>query len=484
MDINTLGEMFSKIFNRKELEKMARDMGFLKRLRDIHPLEFVLSVVACAIGDETRSIACARRLFYGVSGHMPEESSYYDRFNREAAEFMKHLFLKAQERCTAKERQDLVEALGGSGILDILAADSTQITLPESAAWAFPSTSEYHGGIKITATLSILFQKVKRIEITDAVTHDRRALKLDRWLHGVLLLLDLGYFDHKLFADIERRGGFFISRLKENSFPVVEKIRSGLGQIHLGEVLDGDLPYRTTVDVDASFKVSGQEPRSFRVLRIPVLVEDEYGRSYRDYVWFVTNVPAQLFSSEAISILYRYRWEIGVSSQGHIIQSVKVRPRLTDQGLVAWEAPWRESKTVKPSDNILRKEDEQSTRLQRIVNADVASLHANPVAETVYNVRKQQGPCEMGLIRRLSPAGYQRRHGAKDYVSTGEALGVRRRKLVEEACPITVSGKWVCRHQGDGSGRSTFDRRAAKHVGREGPGPVGIPFVQSEAGVR
>jgi hypothetical protein len=46
---------------------------------------------------------------------------------------------------------------------------------------------------------------------------------------------------------------------------------------------------------------------------------------------------------------------IGVSSQGHINQSVKVRPRLEDSSLVAWEAPWRESKTAKPSDNILEK---------------------------------------------------------------------------------------------------------------------------------
>ena len=74
--------------------------------------------------------------------------------------------------------------------------------------------------------------------------------------------------------------------------------------------------------------------------------------------------------------VYCQRGEIGVSSQGHIIQSVKVRPRLKDSGLVAGEAPWRESKTVEPSDNMLRKEYAQRTRLQRAVNADVASLHA------------------------------------------------------------------------------------------------------------
>jgi hypothetical protein len=118
------------------------------------------------------------------------------------------------------------------------------------------------------------------------------------------------------------------------------------------------------------------------------------------------------------------------------------------------------------------------------VNADVASLHGIPVAEPVYYARRQQGPTETSPIRRLSPAGYQRWHVAKDYVSTGEALGVRRRNLVEETDPITSSGKWIRRRQGDGLGCSTVDRCAAKHTSRKGPRPVVTPFVDREAGAR
>ena len=53
---------------------------------------------------------------------------------------------------------------------------------------------------------------------------------------------------------------------------------------------------------------------------------------------------------------YRRRWLVGVSGEGHIVQSVEVRSRSRDSGLVAWEAPWRESKTVKPSDHVLKLE--------------------------------------------------------------------------------------------------------------------------------
>jgi transposase len=53
--------------------------------------------------------------------------------------------------------------------------------------------------------------------------------------------------------------------------------------------------------------------------------------------------------------LYKLRWRIGVSSEGHTVMSVKVRPELKDSGFEAREAPWRESKTAEPSDNMLER---------------------------------------------------------------------------------------------------------------------------------
>jgi hypothetical protein len=117
---------------------------------------------------------------------------------------------------------------------------------------------------------------------------------------------------------------------------------------------------------------------------------------------------ARELTTDEIRIAYGHRWPVGVSSQGSLTQSVQVRPRRTDSGLVAREAPGRESKPVKPSDNTLCKESAQRSRLQRAVNAAVASLHATPVAEPLYYVRRQQGPGETSPQRRSSPAGYQR----------------------------------------------------------------------------
>ncbi len=187
---------------------------------------------------------------------------------------------------------------------------------------------------------------------------------------------------------------------------------------------------------------------------------------------------------QTIGDIYKERWKIGVSSQGHITKSVKVRPGIRDSHPVAWEVPLREIKMVKPSDNVFSKENMQHSRLQRTVNVDVASLHVNPVAETVDYVQRQQELTEKNLKRQFSPAGYQRWHGVNGYVETGEALDIRRRNPVEEAVPITLNGKWSSRYQGGGSGCSTNDRRAVKRASRKGPGPMRNPYVQREVVAR
>ena len=175
-----------------------------------------------------------------------------------------------------------------------------------------------------------------------------------------------------------------------------------------------------------------------------------------------------------VTRMSRFTTKQGAFSQGSAFKSTKSRVR-GDLSARFCEGP--EVKFLRATRQYV-----QLTRLQRAVNADVASLHANPEAETVDNARKQQEPTETSPMRWLSPAGYQRRHGGKVNVSTGEALGIRRRNLAEEMTAITVSGK--CRHrcQGGGSGRTTVDGRAAKRARREGPAPVSIPLGKVRQG--
>jgi hypothetical protein len=300
--------------------------------------------------------------------------------------------------------------------------------------------------------------------VSEGKQHEVRVARQLHFAPGTILAIDRGYTDYEWFARLTEENVYLVTRLKDNAdYAVVE---------------ERQIPQRRGVRRDqiiffCKLAQAGVECFFRRV--------EFYDEETDEVLAFLTN---HLSLAATIAAAYKERWAIGVSSEVCINRSVKVRPGLKDSALRSWESLWSESEAMKPSDNMLRKEYAQLTRLQRSVNAYVASLLANPEAETVDNVRKQQEPTETSPMRRFSPAGYQRRHGGKEDVPTGEALGVRRREVAEEALAITLSGKSKCRHQGDGSGRTTVAGRAAKRARREGPGPVSIPPVKVRQGVK
>ena len=309
--ISILSAMFAAVFDRGELLAKARELGVLQRLREIHPADVARALVECALGDEKRSIATARRHYGRISGFVPEESAFYGRFNAGLAALMKHLFSRALESCTKVQRECLARVLGGAGLTDLLAVDASQCALPKSAAANFPSTDRTRGGLKLTALLSVLHQTLRKVVVTDARMHDRRALQLPAQIEGSLILMDRGYCDRKLFATIEQGGGFFLTRLKTSHRPTITHIRAGLGQQYLGQPVTPHLPYGDEADLDAEFVMPGGERRTYRVVRLVIAPSGRKGSSEAPVeLLFVTNLTVDQFSPDQLATLYRLRWEV------------------------------------------------------------------------------------------------------------------------------------------------------------------------------
>jgi hypothetical protein len=154
---------------------------------------------------------------------------------------------------------------------------------------------------------------------------------------------------------------------------------------------------------------------------------------------------------------YRQRWTIGVSSQRarcHVGESPTEAKRLRLRSKGGAVARKQDGGALRQH---ARKECARSIRLQRTVNADVASLHVlYPVAETVDNARRQQGP-----TKGVRSGGPHRRGISGDMMRT-TACQLERpstpggRNPAEETLPITVSGKWKRRRQGVGSGQTVL----------------------------
>jgi putative transposase len=296
--------LFGKLFDRERTLQRAYQLGAIQRLREQHPLDVLLALVCCAVGDEHRSVATARRQFQDLTGFMPEESSFYDRLTPGLADLGWEMFLNVLARANRVQRKAVARALGVH-VRDIRVVDASSVTLPRRAAAHFPSTDSKLGGFKLTTTLSLLEDLVVNVRVTDARQHDRKAFALPTDVRSVLWLMDRGYSDHKLFAHIDQGKGSFIIRLKRSSQPVVTAIRSGLAKTHKGQPLDRALPCSGVVDVDARFTV-GRGTRVFRVVGIPV-AHTKQGEP--DWIWLATNLPTRV-AATTIGAFYRLRWTI------------------------------------------------------------------------------------------------------------------------------------------------------------------------------
>ena len=60
---NMLHSLFTTMFDRDFVLDAARRLGAVERVREQHPFDVLLAITSCALGDEVRSIATARRQF-------------------------------------------------------------------------------------------------------------------------------------------------------------------------------------------------------------------------------------------------------------------------------------------------------------------------------------------------------------------------------------------------------------------------------------
>jgi hypothetical protein len=242
----------------------------------------------------------------------------------------------------------------------LYALDSTTIDLCLSLfPWA--KFRQYKAAVKMHTLLDLRGNIPTFIRITDGKVHDVNILDELLPEAGAFYVMDRGYIDFERLYVFTLCSAFFVVRTKENvllerrySHPVDKRSGVRSDQTVILTAIESAKVYP-----DALRRVSFYDVETDKRLK------------------FLTNnfmLPAL-----TIAQIYKSRWQVGVSREGHIVQSVRDRPRPKDSGLVAGEAPWRESKTAEPSDNMLREECAQRTRLQRAVNADVASLHESPV---------------------------------------------------------------------------------------------------------
>ncbi len=312
-----LQDTLLELFPAETLTRLAEQSGFIRRYRKVDPIAFFWAVTLEAGVYLQRSLDQLRHV-YNERAAKPLHSyaSFYDRFTPELVEFL-HL-------CVAHGLSQLKAAPGNrlspklSAFEDVLIQDSTIVRLSAALAVHYPPVRHSHptAGAKIATLLSVRPNGPKRLELTAESTSEYDTLKLGPWVHGSVLLLDLGFYQHHGFARIEEQGGFYLTRLRGGVNPtLVRSLR-----LHRGAVLDLEgrkwkevhpRLKREVLDAEVELAFPRRAYRGHRrgdTLRARlVAVWNEEGRKYHTYL---TNLPPERLTAEEVADLYGCRWEI------------------------------------------------------------------------------------------------------------------------------------------------------------------------------
>jgi len=304
------------LFPQETVERIARETGFTKRKRKIEPYPFFWNLVLGFGVQLQRTLESLRKGYGEMASIEVCQSSWHDRFNPETVDFLRANVKSAMQQMATETNRTLSTKM--KWVDDILIQDSSIVRLSAALMKEYPATRSRKNaaGLKVSMLVSAVASSPQTVTIHAERVHETKTLKIGPWVKNKVLLIDLGFFKHQMFARIQENGGYFLTRLKGNSNPLfLSTLRTYKGNtIELEgkrwkevkdkikrEVLDAE------VEVTFSRRVyNGKKSKDAMPFRLVAI----YNHDAKKYHVYITNIPPDALCAEDIAELYRVRWDI------------------------------------------------------------------------------------------------------------------------------------------------------------------------------
>lgn len=309
-------ETLCEAFPPEYLKKTAKETGLIKRERKINPIAiFWVLVLSFGVGMQ-RTLASLKRNYERESKTTLSDSSWYERFSPELILFLKSCVIHGIEYLAKREHRKLSDKL--EHFQDVLIQDSTIIRLHEKLAkiWPATRTRKVAAGVKVSLLVSAVANSMKSVSLFGERRSEIKTLSIGSWVKDRILLIDLGFYKHQLFKRIDEYKGYFVSRLKGTTDPLivsVNRICRGNSIDVIGKRWSEVLPHlkRQILDVEVEItlrrrKYKGKRRKDtvrFRMVAV-------YNKEARKYHAYLTNISCDKLYPEEIASLYGARWEI------------------------------------------------------------------------------------------------------------------------------------------------------------------------------
>jgi hypothetical protein len=287
----------------------------------IGPKEFLVHFIFSFFQDRgSKSLATIRRSMSALTGHLIAPSSFWERLSTKR---LMNLLSRVVSSLLASLGETI--GIGGEllkilGVTDVLLLDSSSSSLPNRAKSDFPAprNNVAPAAIKMHLLFNLLGRSIDWFDLSQATMHDRKGFPPLSLLRKKLIIFDLGYFDFQLFKDIQEIGGFFLTRIKENTTVIIGQVVEGLPKTFKGyPLLDIRLPKvkSTIIEIVGILEKNYQPFLSVRVVGF-------WNPMQKKYHWYVTNLNV---SARLIYPLYRLRWQVEL-----VFKSIKSSLRWKD----------------------------------------------------------------------------------------------------------------------------------------------------------
>jgi hypothetical protein len=223
-DIKLFANELKKCFSKEELEEIAKETGFIKRKGKVEAWEFVClcCFMDVEVANNTLVTLCTKlsaKIGVGISNQGLDQ-----RLNERGAAFLKKLFEKLLHQTITNNT--CIQSIWDEHFKRIRILDSTAFQVPESYKDAYPGSGgcSQPSGVKIQLEYELKSGNLVNVQVGAGSGSDNTfgSNIRETILAGDLILRDLGYFNFEDFLDIEKRGAFYISRLKPNIAVYIE----------------------------------------------------------------------------------------------------------------------------------------------------------------------------------------------------------------------------------------------------------------------
>jgi hypothetical protein len=319
----------TEVLSEDYLTEVGRETGFCKRDSKVTPLMFIDILIFNACADANKSLN--QLSIETLSQHevVISKQGIDKRFNDQAIDFVKTVF----EKYLAKQvHNESLEAGWLSHFKHVRIKDGTRFDLPEEFKLQLPGSggSASEAGICIQFEFDVKSGKILDLNLTPANRPDLKDATetIGNIEQGDLSIRDLGYFVLESFSKMIDTGAYLISRLnaktkvyeekdgklKELNFDAIYRLMKNKGILQIERnVLIGktaQVPVRLIIELmpDAVFgqrmkKINkGNKKKGYHTSK-------EYAQRAR-FNLFITNIPSDMVPKEAISVLYKIRWQI------------------------------------------------------------------------------------------------------------------------------------------------------------------------------